>query len=114
MARWRQAVELAMTDEEIGSLTVITRSRSEAARRVQRARMLLAYCESPSFYAVAQRLGAHHQTVQRCVERALAYGPLPALDDRPQPGKKPKITPEAKALVGVFGVREGQGTRLSA
>jgi len=59
--------------------------------------MLLAYRESPSFYAVGQRLGAHHQTVQRCVERALAYGPFAALDDRPRPGKEPTITPEAKA-----------------
>jgi len=97
MARWRQAVELALTDEEIDRLTAIARSRSEPARRVERARMLLAYCESPSFYAVGQRLGAHHQTVQRCVERALAYSPLAALDDRPRPGKEPTITPEAKA-----------------
>ena len=97
MARWRQAVELAMTDEEIGRLAAIARSRSEPARRVERARMLLAYGENPSFFAVGQRLGAHHQTVQRCVERALAYGPLAALDDRPRPGKQPTITPEAKA-----------------
>src|SRR3974390_3181168 len=97
MARWRQAVELAMTDKKIDRLTAIARSRSEPTRRVERARMLLAYCESPSFYAVGRRLGAHHQTVQRCVERALAYGPLAALDDRPRPGKEPTITPEAKA-----------------
>jgi hypothetical protein len=31
------------------------------------------------------------------VERALAYGPLTALDDRPRPGKEPTITAEAKA-----------------
>ena len=59
--------------------------------------MLLRYAEKPSFYAVGQSLGVHHQTVQRCVERALAYGPLAALDDRPRPGKEPMITPEAKA-----------------
>src|SRR2546429_4084575 len=59
--------------------------------------MLLAYRENPSFFAVGQRLGVHHQTVQRCVERAVAYGPLAALDDRPRPGKQPTITPEAKA-----------------
>jgi transposase len=59
--------------------------------------MLLAYRENPSFFAVGQSLGVHHQTVERCVERALAYGPLTALDDRPHPGKEPTITPEAKA-----------------
>jgi transposase len=97
MARWRQAIELAMTAEEVGSLTVISRSRTEPARRVGRAQMLLAYRENPSFFAVGQSLGVHHQTVERCVERALAYGPLTALDDRPHPGKEPTITPEAKA-----------------
>jgi transposase len=102
MARWRQAIELAMTDEEIGSLTALSRSRTEPARRVERAQMLLAYRETPSFYAVGQSLGVHHQTVERCVERALASGPLAALDDRPHPGKEPTITPEAKAwLVSV-------------
>jgi transposase len=97
MAGWRRAVELAMTGEEIAKLTSVSRSRTEAASRVERAHMLLAYHENPSFFAVAQSLGAHHQTVQRCVERAMAYGPLAALDDRPRPGKEPTITPEAKA-----------------
>src|SRR6266545_1652827 len=102
MAGWRQAVELAMSDEQIERLTSVSRSRTERASRVERARMLLAYRENPSFFAVAQRLGAHHQTVQRCIERAVAYGPLAALDDRPRPGKEPTITPQAKAwLVSV-------------
>jgi hypothetical protein len=76
MARWRHAVELAMTDEAIGKLTEISRSRTEAASRVARAQMPLRYAEKPSFFAVGERLGVHHQTVQRCVERALAYGAL--------------------------------------
>jgi transposase len=96
MARWRQAVELAMNKGEVASLLTISRSRTESASRVERAQMLLAYRENPSFFAVGQRLGVHHQTVQRCIERALAYGPLMALDDRPRPGKEPTITPEAK------------------
>jgi transposase len=97
MARWRQALELAMSSEEIESLSRIARSRSEPARRVERAQMLLAYRENPSFFAVARKVGVHHQTVERCVERAVAYGSLAALDDRPRPGKEPTITPEAKA-----------------
>src|SRR6267143_278057 len=97
MAGWRRAVELAMTDEEIERLTALSRSRTEPASRVSRARMLLAYRKNPSFCAVGQRVGVHHQTVQRCVERALAYGPLAAIEDRPRPGKEPVITPEAKA-----------------
>jgi hypothetical protein len=78
MAGWRRAVELAMTGEEIETLTALSRSRTEAARRVERAQMLLAYRRQPSFFAVGQRLGVHHQTVQRSVERALAYGALAA------------------------------------
>jgi transposase len=59
--------------------------------------MLLTYGETQSYYAVGRSLGMHHQTVERCVERALANGPLAALDDRPHPGKEPTITPEARA-----------------
>ena len=42
MARWRQAVEVAMTEEEIETLTALSRSRTEPASRVSRAAMLLA------------------------------------------------------------------------
>src|SRR5713101_9028373 len=102
MTAWRQAIELSIADEDLARLVSITRSRTEPASRVERAQMLLAYREDPSFFAVGRALGVHHQTVQRCVERAVAYGPLAALDDRPRPGKEPTITPEAKAwLVSV-------------
>src|SRR5262250_1682376 len=114
MAGWRQAVELAMTDNEIEDLTVIARSRSEAVRRVERAQMLLAYRETPSFFAVGQKVGVHHQTVERCVERALAYGPLAALDDRPRPGAEPTNYARGQGLAGVSGVRQGQKSWLSA
>jgi transposase len=75
----------------------IAQSRTEPASRVERARILLAYREDPSFFAVSRALGLHHQTVQRCVERAVAEGPMAALDDRPRPGREPTITGEAKA-----------------
>jgi transposase len=97
MAAWRRAIELSLTDADTAKLTSIAQSRSEPAGRVERARILLAYREDPSFFAVGQALGLHHQTVQRCVERAVAEDPIAALDDRPRGGREPTITMEAKA-----------------
>src|SRR5262249_18701134 len=37
-------------------------------------------------FALGRALGPHHQTIQRCVERAVVEGPMAALDDRPRPG----------------------------
>jgi len=97
VSAWRQVFELAIEEEDLERLRTIARSRTEPASRVERAQMLLAYRDDPSFFAVGQALGVHHQTVQRCVERAVAYGPLAALDDRPRAGREPTITPEARA-----------------
>lgn len=99
MAGWRRTIELALSEEDVSRLTAIARSRTEPASRVERARMLLAYREDGSFFAVARAIGVHHQTVQRCVERALAYGAMAALNDLPRPGRRPTITAEAKAWV---------------
>jgi Winged helix-turn helix len=96
MAAWRRAIELSLGDADTAELRSIAQSRTEPASRVERARILLAYREDPSF-AVGRALGLHHQTVQRCVERAVAEGPTAALDDRPRPGSEPTITLEAKA-----------------
>ena len=57
MATWRQALEVVMTHEEVARLVTISRSRTEPASRVQRAQMLLAYRENPSFFAIGQRVG---------------------------------------------------------
>ena len=39
----------------------------------------------------------HHQTVQRCVVRAMTDGALAALEDRARPGREPVITQQARA-----------------
>jgi transposase len=89
MAAPRLVVELAIAEEDLTKLMAIARSRTEPASRVERARMLLAYRDDPSFF--------DHQTVQRCIERAADLGPLAALDDSARPGKTATITAEAKA-----------------
>jgi transposase len=99
MAAWRQAIELALGEADVAALNAISRSRTDPANRVERARMLLAYRDKPSFFAVAQAVGVHHQTVQRCIERAVVWGPIASLDDRPRSGREPTITAEARAFV---------------
>ena len=99
MAAARRVVDLAFSDDEAVELTRLARSRTEPASRVERARMLLAYRETPSFYAVGRAIGVTHQTVERCLRRAERLGVMAALDDSPRPGREPVITEEARTFV---------------
>jgi len=108
MAAWRRAIELSLGVEDVKRLKSIAQSRTEPASRVERSRILLAYRESSSFFAVGRALGLHHQTVQRCVERAVAEGPMAVLDDRPRPGKEPTITLEARAWLTSLACRKAK------
>ena len=95
MAAWRRAIELSLGEADTAKLRSIAQSRTEPASRVERARILLAYREAPSFFAVGRALGLHHQTVQRCVERPwpkarwlrwmIARAPVEANDHSPRP-----------------------------
>jgi transposase len=108
MTAWRRAIELSIGTGDLARLVSVARSRTEPASRVERAQILLAYREDPSFFAVGRALGVHHQTVQRCVERAVASGPMAALDDRPRPGREPTITAEARAWLVSLACRKAK------
>jgi transposase len=108
MAAWRRAIELSLGEADLEKLRMMAQSRTEPASRVERARILLGYWKDSSFFAVGQALGLHHQTVQRCVERAVAEGPMAALDDRPRPGREPTITIEAKAWLTSLACRKAK------
>jgi transposase len=108
MATSRRSIKLTINKVDLAQLESIARSRTEPAGRVERSRILLAYRQDPSFYAVAQTMGLHAQTVQRCVERAKAEGALAALDERARPGKEPMITVEAKTWVVALACRKAK------
>ena len=97
MAAPRKVIEITIEGDELARLEAIARSRTEPACRVERARILLAYQADPSTYAVGEAIGVTHQTVQRCLRRALLLGVIEALDDSPRPGKAPEINDDAKA-----------------
>ena len=99
MAAPRRVIELAFTEQELADLERISRSRTEPASRVERARILLTYRSSPSLYSTGRAIGVTHQTVERCLRRAQEFGVMAALDDSPRPGREPTITSEARTFI---------------
>jgi transposase len=97
MAATRRVIEVSVGEEDLAQLEAIARSRIAPASWVERARILLAYQSDPSTYAVGEAVGVTHQTVKRCLDRAVRLGVMAALDDSPRPGKAPAITADAKA-----------------
>ena len=91
MAAPRRVIEIAIEATDLIELEAIARSRTKWACRVQRARILLAYHANPSTYAVGEAIGVTHQTVQRCLDRAVRFGVMSALDDSPRPGKERRL-----------------------
>ncbi|MGO9774891.1 MAG: helix-turn-helix domain-containing protein [Roseiarcus sp.] len=99
MAAPRRVIELVFREQELIDLERISRSRTESASRVEGARILLFYRETPSLYATGRAIGVTHQTVERCLRRARDLGVMSALDDSPRPGREPVITSEARTFI---------------
>lgn len=93
----RRRADLKLTKEVQEQLQRISRSRTERASRVERAKMILGYYQGVSISAIARQLSTNRPKVERCVDKALQLGALTALDDLPRSGKPPAITGEARA-----------------
>src|SRR5258705_7744178 len=59
MTASRRVIKFTVGKADLSELESIARSRTEPVGRVERARVLLAYRQDPSFYAVGQALGMH-------------------------------------------------------
>src|SRR4051794_471663 len=104
----RRVIALPTDAEQRQRLLEISRSRTEPTGRVERARIILAYLQDPSAYAVARTIGVTQQTVTRCLERAAELGAIAALDDRPRAGRDPVITAEAKTWLVALACRKAK------
>jgi len=102
----RRVIALPSDAEQRQRLLEISRSRTEPTGRVERARIILAYLDDPSAYAVARLIGVTQQTVTRCLERAAELGVIEALDDRPRAGRDPVIIAEAKTWLVALACRK--------
>lgn len=91
--------KLVLSPSRQVELVTLSTSRTEAAQRVERARILLAYHGGESVSAIARDLRVSRPTVERCLKKALELGVTAALRDLPGRGRKQVITPEARAWV---------------
>src|SRR6476646_10652917 len=104
----RRVIALPTDAGQRQRLLEISRSRTEPTGRVERARIILAYLDDPSAYAVARAIGVTQQTVTRCLERAAELGVIEALDDRPRAGRDPVITAAAKTWLVALACRKAK------
>ncbi len=88
MLRLRQ-----MTVEETESIKRLAHSRTEAARSVERAKIILLASQGERVPQIAQQLGVGADTVRLWLKRFNQEG-LAGLEDRPRSGAPPTYTPE--------------------
>ena len=81
------------SEEELGRLEAIRRSRTEEKRRGIRAGILLDSLSGSSDAMIAARHGVSRSTVILCIEKGLEFGLESALEELPRPGK-PRVVPD--------------------
>jgi len=90
---------LHLSDEVRDELTALSRSRTASAAHIERAQIMLDYAAGATVADITRRLDTNRPKVERCLDKALQFGPQAALADLPRSGKPPKITPEARTWV---------------
>lgn len=93
----RKRAQLLLTADVREALSALSQARTEPVRRVERARILVAYCEGESVSSIARRLSINRPKVERCIDKALGLGATAALEDLPGRGRRAAITAEARA-----------------
>ena len=99
MARTSQRPRIRLTDEQRSELERIARSRTAAAREVERADIILRQAAGEGISSIERSVKVSRPTVYKCIDKALAMGPEGALKDLPHSPKGPTITDEAKLWV---------------
>lgn len=90
---------LQLTSKQKEELTRISQSRTESVATVRRAKILLKYAQGQRISRITQEMESTRPLVERCIDKALAFGPLPSLCDLPRSGHPTMITEEARAWI---------------
>ena len=87
---------VTLSDMERDTLEHLVRSGQHATRKVTRARILLKAAAGWDDAAIARAFDVGRATVERTRQRFVEEG-LGALEERPRPGKQPKLDAKAEA-----------------
>jgi transposase len=90
---------LEMTEDELRQLNIISKSRKQPKRAVERANVLLRFHEGTSISQIARELGTNRPKVERTIDKAFAFGILAALEDLPRSGRSRIISSGARTWI---------------
>ena len=85
-----------LTDDERATLQALVRRGKTQSRRLTRARILLHAARGATDSEIVAALGVGQATVERTRRRFVEEG-LGALDERPRPGARPRLSAKAEA-----------------
>lgn len=96
MPRGTRRPKLQLTDDERHLLEAVSRSRTVAVAKQERARVIVAFADGMGVASIAREFEMRQNKVIRCLEKASTLGAVQALDDRPGRGRKRRITADAR------------------
>lgn len=99
MSERRKRSRIELDEDTVRELEAVTRSRTAPVAAVNRARILLLFHQGHTVSQIARTLDTNRPLVERCIDKAQAFGAKNALEDLPRSGRKPVITDEARAWV---------------
>ena len=97
--RKSKKIKLQINAEAMKELQRLSVSKTSPYREVIRANILLKYNEGKTVTQIASEMDTNRPLVERCINKAIAYGVMQGLKDLPGRGVKPTITDDAKSWV---------------
>ncbi len=97
--RKSQRSKITVSEKEKSELTRISKSKTLPHREVIRSTILLKYMGNQTITSIANECNTNRPLVERCIDKAIAFGAIAALKDLPGRGVKPTITDDAKSWV---------------
>jgi transposase len=92
-------IPVTLTGEQKGMLMRLSKSRTDEARRVQRARILLLAADGGGDKIIATTVGLNKNSVHNTIAKFQRMGVEAALSDMARSGRPPRIDDDAKAWV---------------